>query len=51
MTSDQLPGMAVGAYARLKAERAALDRVATIPDGYSDYYDGRLRLDADDVTQ
>ena len=34
----------------LDAERATLDKAATLPTGYADYYDGRLRLELGDVT-
>jgi hypothetical protein len=33
------------------AEQATLNKAATMPNGPDDYYDGRLRLGLDDVTQ
>lgn len=34
-----------------EAERAALERAVMLPGGQADYYDGRLRLGPDYVTQ
>ena len=34
-----------------EAERAALDRSMRVPDGQADYYEGRLRLAKESVTQ
>lgn len=34
-----------------EAESAVLDRVVTVPNGQTDYYEGRLRLAQDSVTQ
>jgi len=34
-----------------EAERLALDRAATLPNGPAEYYEGQLRLSADSVTQ
>jgi hypothetical protein len=35
----------------LGAQRVALDKAETLPNGPRDYYDGRLRFALDDVTQ
>lgn len=35
----------------LGAQQATLDKAASLPSGLADYYDGRLRLGLDDVTQ
>lgn len=35
----------------LGAEQATLNKAVTMPSGSADYYDGRLRLGLDDVTQ
>lgn len=34
----------------VEAERVTLEKVKILPSGQVDYYDGRLRLGADDVT-
>lgn len=34
----------------VEAERATLEKIEALPSGQVDYYDGRLRLDADSVT-
>ena len=34
----------------LDAERATLDKLAALMTGYTDYYDGRLRLEPGDAT-
>jgi hypothetical protein len=34
-----------------QAENAALDKAAKLSNGHADYYDGKLGLSPDDVTQ
>jgi hypothetical protein len=34
-----------------EAERIALGRVASLPNGYSDYYDKQIRIDSPDLTE